>query len=205
MPKIFNESNPSYSLDEAIYQFGIFYKGKFTKLIFVHAENWNQVATIETIRSLTDEKISENCCTISVMRSVTTKCVLFGDNVAQVPFVDFIMEFVDGEIFSRSNELIEYFKGSLSEEDKEYMEEKLQKLQGNPESSSILNEVHEEKPNEDPTDTASRIEKIRSSLVGLGFDKGSVERWIKSQGAGISLGTIEQKCKEAIRSIASVN
>ncbi len=197
------QSHPSFATKSAWFQFAILSSDKAVrKLLLVEAKNSAAVACIESIL-LVDGKVSEFCFIVSVFRD----CPDIGMRsplVDEVPYVDFMLDVVDNSRVLSDSTIALFFQRSLSNEEKAYASEKLsiEAEEKMPESRKSPKPKASGKKSVTPESFTDRESTLESALVGLGFHKGNVAKWMQSQGEALNQGSIQDQIRNALAALA---
>lgn len=175
--QIAGPAHPSFGANKMWYTFGMFSENGIVRLFLVEAENGPAVHMIE---SLVQENgsVSNTCGLIS---SSPAEPLVRSASIERLDFVDFVVDIVDPSRWLDSPFLIETFRQSLSDVDvilagmkidliiRQYEFEKEQKLQ------QEYDEIECE-----PGISPEKAAQLQAGLVGLGFQKSAVEKFVSS-------------------------
>ena len=184
--QILYEGHPSLNTHRAVYMFAL-----GSRFLLVEAENRWAVLALERIL-LQGGQVSENCRVMAIFRD-TQSLGVRDELVAEVPYVDFMMDIVDFERVFEDQIVRHCFGQSLSPVQKQYV---AQKLQAHPEAPELEETEAIVVSSEQPA-------KLSNALCGLGFKKSEVRKFVQSLGVRASQGPLNALIREGIASLAA--
>lgn len=184
--RILYADHPSFGTERAVFLFALG-QGP-ARILSVEATNPWAVLCMERLL-LGDGKASENCQVLQVIReygNVGTR----SEMAEEVPFMDFILDIADMDRLLGGGQddalVLEAFKNALSDAERQQAMFKLQALRQLPEKNLFdgmpeLPEVIETEVEVLPA-ADDQADKLSSALVGLGFKRPEVRRFVSTLG-----------------------
>lgn len=183
--QILYADHPSFGTERAVFLFAL--GTGPTRILSVEASNPWAVMCMERLL-LADGKASKNCRVLQVVREY--KNVGTRDEMAEeIPFVDFMLDIADmDKLLGEAQDdalVLEAFKNALSDAERHQAMLKLRALQELPEEN-----IFDNLPGSGTVPAAVEVlpavedqaDKLTSALVGLGFKKPEVRRFVASLG-----------------------
>jgi hypothetical protein len=192
-----DQNHASFGCDQAYFIFGITKEGDshLCRLMLVEASNAYAVYTIEKIL-LNDGKVSKTCYIISVHRD----CKSIGirsDVMQQIRYVDFMIDMVDPGRIVADPTISTSFKNSLSPEEREYTDQKIEIL--NSANSEEKIEINHDSVKQPITNNVDDVKsQLEYGLIGMGFKKSMVKKCIDGLKDEIQKNKIEDLFFKAI-------
>jgi hypothetical protein len=186
--KSLSKNHPLYNVSSAWYVFGVFAEnGMIRRFLSVEAKNKNAIQFIESMVQ-NDGSVSNTCGLISTH---TEKPIIRSTVVELIKFEDFVIDMVDKDRWMCSTNLVEKFNESLSTYERLSVETRVDQIKRiyNMEQNNKPKEIVNFKPpkvnleevlKESETHQNKKLEQIQSGLIGLGFDKKNVKKYISS-------------------------
>lgn len=170
-----DKSHPSFGCKKAVFQFALTAAdGRVVRFLLVEANNPSAVICIERILMMDEGRVSDNCRVICVFRdcrNVGTR----DDLMNEVPYVDFMQDIVRPEFILNDSATSAAFTQSLTPEEREYVNRKeveLAQVQSSPVAAKAAKKERAEES------SPESLQKLESSLCGMGFRKGEVRKFL---------------------------
>jgi hypothetical protein len=195
--KLLTSDHPSARCDQAWFLFSV---GELiSKLFLVEAKNQSAVQVIERI--VVDGQASRSCKVLTVHR----QCEFIGIRspvVEEISYVDFILDMVDSDKLA-DRMVIEAFKNSLSSEEMRYAAQKYTERQA-PKARQLPPRIQEATPVPVPAGSVMLRERLSGALIGLGFSKPMVTKYIGGLGTILRTASLEELIQNGIRELSQV-
>ena len=212
--------HPSFGYEQAWFLFALTNKsGAMVRLFVVEAHNPWAIQTLERI-VLHDGRVSTNCGLVSVSRhaSMDTRSSL----ITKVRYVDFMLDIVEPDYLMRDALITSSFEQSLSPEEKQYANAKLDAMvklerakprlvpMGPPPPKYPMPPEMRQLPAPMVIDTTAEVFDAESSVVyqqavaaltDLGFKKPQVKKVLSDLGGWVTDNTIENVIKKALQQL----
>jgi hypothetical protein len=196
--QILPQGHPSFGTQRALFLFAL---GE--GLLSVEATNPWAVLCIEHLL-VEQGRVSDNCELLQVVRdyrNVGTR----SDRTQEVPFVDFMIDIAD--VDRLHGVAAECFKNALSPEDRQVALLKLRAVQTAPHDvfAGMQPEttVAVESPVLPQVDGEDQSDKLTSALVGLGFKKTEVRKFVAELGDRTRSEDLHSLLREGLRALAA--
>lgn len=195
-----DKSHPSFGCKKAMFQFALTAAdGRVARFLLVEANNPAAVICIERILMMDGGRVSDNCRVICVFRdcrNVGTR----DDLMNEVPYVDFMQDIVNPDFILNDSITSSAFSQSLSPEEREYVNRKeaeIGQATTVQEAEVPLPEppVKVSKKERKEVNTPEHVQKLESSLCGMGFRKGDVRKFLD----GLDTATLQKPLPDLVR------
>jgi hypothetical protein len=206
--QILPKGHPSFGTQKAVFLFGL--GNGPTRILSVEATNPWAVLCLERLL-LADGRASANCRVLQVVRdyrNVGTR----DEMTEEVPFVDFMLDIADMDRFlGGTNDdtlVLEAFKRSLSDAERQVATLKLQAIRQAPERDIFegfempASDTFEVTPAA-PVASEDQADKLTSALVGLGFKKTEVRQFVTQLGTRTQTDNLHSLLREGLRALAA--
>ena len=193
--------HPSFGTERAVYIFALG-QGP-VRLLTVEATNKWAVMCLERIL-LTDQKVSDNCYVIQVVRDyreVGTR----NEFVQEPTFAEFCIDIVDPDRMFSDAVTLECFQNALSDNERQAALTKLQtqeNAQKEVENDDFFASLHQA-AQVPQLQSPDQSEKLSTALIGLGFKKPEVRRFVSSLGERARTEDLHSLLREGLRVLAA--
>lgn len=191
-PNLLDPRHPSFATERATFMFALTDRsGAPRKFVLVEANNRWAVQTVEWVLG-DGQAASPTCRCMAIFRDLQSLGTR-DDMLEEVPYADFMLDIVDQD---RLAQVEDAFNRSLSDEEREYVNEKLAAADEPPAPAPAVSGIL-------PAASASDEEKLVSALTKLGFSRKPVMRFVDSVRHRIGRDDIRQLVKDGCKALVA--
>ena len=210
-----DSTHPSYGCTSAVFQFAMTdHVGRVVRFLLVEARNVEAVICIERILMMDGGKVAPNCRVICILRNCTSVGTR-DDLMNEVLYVDFMQDIVRPELILNDTVTAACFAQSLSTEEREYAKSKAEALGQEPlpmeadvvevvpAPAPAVVKVQKKAVSKPKKNSDASMQKLESSLCGLGFKKGDVQKFIDDLGDSAKSKPLQDLIRDGIVNLSA--